>query len=304
MIGFFFKGRLCEYQVEARLGEGGFGQVFRVRDPQGRPFAMKLLHEPLDQDAQRRFQGEQAILQPIRHPNIIEVVDHGIDEDGHPFYTMPLMAGGTVADVIARDASWEEILKLVGDAAKGLAAFHAVRGIHRDIKPENILIDGNGNGKIADFGLARCEVLSGRSITRTAMGTPGYMAPEVWANDACEASDVYSLGIVLAELAAGTRHLIPARPPKLKALGGDLKYINELYEAMVKEDPGQRPMAVDVGTHCDRLIAWMARGKEQAKESASSWQQGLAIVGGVTLAVGAIAGVAALVDAAMSDRRR
>lgn len=298
-IGFVFRGFLGEYAVAADLGEGGFGKVFQVEGPSGRELALKVLHEPLDPDAQQRFKGEQDMLQPLHHPNIIPIVDRGVGPDGSPWYVMPLMTGGTLAATIERERTWDRVLHLVADVAKGLAAFHAVRGIHRDVKPENILIDERGVAKLADFGLARCEVFSGRSVTRTAAGTPPYMAPEVWRNQACEASDVYALGIVFWELVNGERHAVPARPPRLNELGPELQPLNTLYRKMTAEDPGERPTALHIATACDRMIAWLARGEEQAARNKVT--NGLAVVGGLALTAVAVVGVVKLLDAVFGE---
>jgi len=289
-FGFQIRGCLGSYEVLGRLGKGGFGSVFRACGPNGVARAVKYLNEDLDQDAVVRFEREMKIIAAIDHPNVIDLVDYGIDAEGRAWYAMPEMAGGTLADVIGRDRTWEELLVLVEGAALGLAELHGRGGIHRDVKPENILLDALGVPKLADFGVARCPEITGSSMTRGANGTAYYMAQEVWQGRACKHSDIYALGIVLWELVNGQRHTVPAKPPRLLKVGPEFKQMEKLYQAMTHIETRMRPSATEVAKFCQDFRAQLDRAPVPA-ETTTNWVPwvlgglGLLAAGGLAVAL-------------------
>lgn len=213
--------RCGPYVLLEQIGEGGFGEVFAgVRDDgAARRVAVKILKRGLDtHDVLRRFEMEQRALARIDHPGVAAILDAGLTEDGRPWFAMPLLEGEPVTmacdelslSVMAR-------LKVMAGVCDAVHAAH-VRGIvHRDLKPANILAaqgpDGMLATKVIDFGVAKAiEPDAGSDVTRTAvgrrLGTPAYMAPEQLATVDAAAdvrSDVYALGVLMAELVAGVR---------------------------------------------------------------------------------------------------
>ena len=211
--------RLGHYRIDAPLGRGGSGMVYRGFDTKlNRPVAIKFLSAAVaDDDAQRRFRQEAATASSLQHPHIVTVHDVG-ELDGRQYIVSELVDGGTLEDwTRAAKRSWRQCTELVTGVADALAAAHAAGVLHRDVKPGNILIDGNGYAKLADFGLAklvrgwtdaRGDASADSQQTRAGLvvGTVAYMSPEQATGQPLDArSDVFSFGIVLYELLAGRR---------------------------------------------------------------------------------------------------
>lgn len=206
----------CEfgaYQLEAELGRGGMGVVYRAFQPAlGRSVALKMLRagEGASDEEITRFRLEAEAAARLEHPHIVPLYEVG-EVAGRPYFTMKLVRGTTLARRLAdgplppREAA--ELLAVVADAID-FAHGHGV--LHRDLKPSNILIDENNRPHVSDFGLAK-QVDSASSLTRSGavIGTPAYMPPEQAAGgrgDLGPASDVYSLGAILYQMLTG-------RPP-------------------------------------------------------------------------------------------
>ena len=292
LAGIQLRGTYARYSVQGALGKGAFGAVFRAVRHDGAQVAVKVLHDLGNRDAVRRFRREIELLRSLRHSNIVPMLDSGQDGDGSPFYVMPVMMENLAA-VIDRERAWEDVLNVIAGVADGLAYYHAKKGMHRDVKPENVLIDLHGTPKLADFGVARCEAITGSSATRTACGTEPYMAPEVWASQAVPASDIYALGIVLWELANGTRHAVPARPPALKMGAGKLAALEKLYGQMTSANPRHRPTASAVASRCRGIL----RALEQAEQPKSQdWQDVAVGVAAAAVGVGVGVWIASLFD--------
>lgn len=215
------------YVVERRLGAGAMGSVYAARDARdGRAgpacFAIKaLLSASAKGDAEERrarFLREAAVCASIRHPNVVPVVDHGIDEaTGVPYLVMPLLVGEDLASVLDRAGCLEPdvAIALIVQACEGLAAAHALGVVHRDVKPSNLFLEG-GEGdahlivKVTDFGLAKAldeAPGSPGALTGTGrfMGTPQYVSPEqaISAKHVDLRTDVYSLAMSLYHALAG-----------------------------------------------------------------------------------------------------
>ena len=211
--------RLGPYEVLEPLGSGGMGEVYRARDTRlGRDVAVKVLHEgtALDADARRRFRGEGIALCRLSHPNVAAVFDVGAQGDVD-FLVMELIPGASLAERL-REAPLPaaEILPLALQLAEGLTSAHEGGIVHRDLKPANVRVTPEGRLKIVDFGLAFETRRSGddselvtMTIAGPVTGTLAYMAPEVLNGARADTrADVYSLGVVLYELATG-RHPFP-----------------------------------------------------------------------------------------------
>lgn len=214
--------RVGPYEVLARLGRGGMGEVWRARDTRlGRDVAIKLL--PLevaaDPDRLARFDREARAMAALSHPNVVEVFDVGT-LDGAPYLVEELLDGGSLRERIDRGAlPLGEALKVAIQIARGLAAAHQHQIVHRDLKPENVVITRGGAAKIVDFGLAKLMAVPGSAEETLShlpaagatqpgrfLGTAPYMAPEQVRGEAVDPrTDVFALGVVFHEMLSGRR---------------------------------------------------------------------------------------------------
>jgi serine/threonine-protein kinase len=228
------------YRVEALLGHGGMGVVYRAWHLRlNRAVALKmLLAGPCARPKElERFQREAEAVAGLRHGNIVQVYDVG-DVDGRPYFTMELVEGGNLADQIqgvpqpARQAA-----ALVVTLAEAIHAAHQGGIVHRDLKPANVLLTREGTPKVTDFGLARrLEGHGGLTQSGLPMGTPSYMAPEQARGEKGAigpATDVYALGAILYEMLTG-------RPPfRAETSAGTLQQVlHEDPELPSRWNPG------------------------------------------------------------------
>ena len=212
--------RLGPYEIVSPLGAGGMGEVFRARDTRlGRDVAIKVLPEDIAQDAARRqrFEHEARAAGSLSHPNLLTVFDVGA-QDGTYYVVTELVDGESLRGVMKHGPlSARRIVEIGAQIAEGLAVAHAAGVVHRDVKPENVMLGRDGRVRILDFGIAKSRGPVSRvgeasetatSITDpgTVVGTTGYMSPEqVRGEEVDGRSDLFSLGIVLYELAAGKK---------------------------------------------------------------------------------------------------
>ena len=196
------------YQIVAPLGEGGMAAVYKAYQPgMERYVALKVLPRNYADDAQflARFQREAKLLAQLQHPHILPVFDFG-QAEGYTYIVMPFIQSGTLTDQLkGTPVPLPRIRQIITQVGEALNYAHARGMIHRDIKPSNILIDESGNCLLTDFGLARMvEDAVNLTSTGTIMGTPAYMSPEQGSGSRIDArSDIYSLGVVLFEMATG-----------------------------------------------------------------------------------------------------
>ncbi len=202
--GAIFAGR---YIVEALLGAGGMGAVYRVDDiALGEPIALKVLLDDANATVTSviRFRQEVRLARRVTHPNVARVFDLG-EHAGVVFMTMELIDGVTLRQrmVEAGRIATPTALRILHALAEGVAAAHAVGVVHRDLKPTNVMIERTGRVVITDFGIAR-KLDEPTDLTVGPIGTPSYMAPEQLAGaPAGERTDVYQLGIVAHEVLVG-----------------------------------------------------------------------------------------------------
>jgi serine/threonine-protein kinase len=193
------------FRIVSLLGRGGMGEVYRAEDLKlGQAVALKFLPDPIDQAKLNRFYGEVRLGRQVAHPNVCRSYDV-IEADTRHFLVMEYVDGEDLASLLRRIGRLpqDKGLEIARGLCAGLAAAHEKGILHRDLKPANVMIDGRGQPRIMDFGLA---VLAAEGQPRERAGTPAYMAPEQLNGEALTVrSDVFSLGIVLYEVFTGRR---------------------------------------------------------------------------------------------------
>ncbi|HVU87318.1 MAG TPA: protein kinase [Pirellulales bacterium] len=202
-----------DYDVERILGHGGMGIVYKAHHLKlNRDVALKMLltGSYASRQEHARFVREAEAIAALRHPHIVQVYDIG-EVDGHPYYTMEFVDGGSLAQKLAGTTQpVREAAEMVSRLAEAVQAAHESGIVHRDLKPGNILLADGETPKITDFGLARrLDRDSGLTHTGARIGTPSYMAPEQMTGGASALSpavDIFALGAILYEMLTG-------RPP-------------------------------------------------------------------------------------------
>jgi serine/threonine protein kinase/TolB-like protein len=208
--------RVGTYTIEAPLGAGGMGEVYRAVDRMGRRIALKTLAPRYVSDPKHvsRFLQEARAVLALNHPNVVTVYDIG-EADGVYYIASELIEGETLRDVLRNRApTLDELLDIAAQAATGIAAAHAKGIVHRDIKPENVMVRSDGFVKVLDFGIAKLteafdrpnEPAAQTALTREGLviGTAAYMSPEQARGANVDArSDVWSLGVMLYEMVTG-----------------------------------------------------------------------------------------------------
>lgn len=247
------------YEILGELARGANGIVYRVRDRErGRIVALKRLRaESPSPVARERFRREGELAAGLDHPGIVPVLDFGIDDE-HPYFTMPLVEGMTLASLL-KDGELSPPLacSVGGRVAWALAYLHGRDILHRDLKPANILLDDGGRVLLTDFGVAK-EVgrADGLTLSGELLGTPLYMSPEQMSPEGHvgPSSDIFSFGCVLYEMLCG-------RPPfeaetllelSARVLSGDVRppgtstELDDVCLSCLRRDPEQRPQARDL----------------------------------------------------------
>jgi eukaryotic-like serine/threonine-protein kinase len=248
------------YCIERELGRGGMATVYLAEDLRdGGQVAVKVLRREITGIfGSGRFDREIRILQGLRHPNIMPVLDSHESPTLH-YYVMPYVPGESLCDRLAREGPLplDSVLSIAKAVAGALDYAHSQGVLHRDIKPANILLAGE-RVVVCDFGFARAvEIAAGDNLSSSGLvlGTPAYMSPEqAMGGDLDERTDVYALGCVIYEMLAGepafvgaTSQAVVARvvseaPRSLSSVRPDLpdRFEAELRRALAK-DPEHRP---------------------------------------------------------------
>jgi serine/threonine protein kinase len=215
---------ISNYRIDAHLGAGGMGEVYKAYDPKlDRPVALKLLpmYVAVDPERLRRFRAEALAVSSLNHPNILVVHDFG-EHEGRPFMVTEYVEGHTLRERLARGPlPVRELLDVALQIASALVAAHARNVLHRDIKPENVMVRPDGYVKVVDFGVAKLAAAD-RGVpfdqvdTREGLiiGSPQYMSPEqARAARVDFRSDQFSFGVLLYELATGRAEDSPYKRP-------------------------------------------------------------------------------------------
>ena len=202
--------RFAHFELLRLLGRGGAGRVYEARNVKsGRTVAVKVLaFRPLESaaDAFKRLRREARVAASVTHHNVVPVHDLGVAE-GLPFIEMELIEGTSLREHLRREGGLppRQACTLCVQALAGLAAVHEHGIVHGDVKPGNILLDGEGQVRLTDFGLSRfLEETTSMTSNRKAVGSPHFMAPEQWRGDLLTArTDLYAMGLVLYNMLTG-----------------------------------------------------------------------------------------------------
>ena len=197
---------LGSYVITERLVVGGMAKVYRGRQAStGREVAIKVLTLDADPDLRARFEHEARVLAALQHPHILGLIDAG--REGEWLYlVMPLVRCGDLADLIAREDGplpLPLLRRAMLQLCSALDYAHGQGVVHRDIKPANVLLDERGNCLLTDFGIALSADAKRLTVAGFYIGTPEYLPPEQSAGQVDARSDLYSLGVVLFQMATG-----------------------------------------------------------------------------------------------------
>lgn len=316
-------GRLGPYRVLSLLGQGGMGAVFHARDSRlKRHVALKMMQKKWASTVvgRKRFVEEARSMAAVHHDNVATIFEVGVHR-GVPFMAMEMLKGQPLDKLIktVKKFSYQDVLRLAGEVARGLAAAHACGIIHRDIKPANIWIEEpTGRAKILDFGLA----IAGSSFDRfsargSVLGSPAYLSPEQSRGEPLDdRTDLYSLGVVLYQMSAGRlpsmAKTIPEQlifnichlPTPLQQRNPEIPVpLCELIHRLLDKEPRNRPnSALDLETLVEKVgrqcltesqaaLNIVTEGEEKPtgrqESKAANW------VNGKPRSIGLVAGVAA-----------
>jgi len=255
----FIDSQLGPYRVYEKIGTGGFATVYLGRDIRtNQVVAIKVLHSHLAQNSQfiARFRREAEALQKIPpHPNIVRLHEFG-QQEGTYYLAMDYLEGKDLVEILAERKCLpvNEALDIAAQIAQALDVAHQYGLVHRDIKPGNIRITPQGVVKVMDFGIARATEGTLLTQSGTFVGTPEYIAPEIWEGKPADIrSDLYALGVLLYELLTGVapfrsdtpaatmrRHLTE-QPRSISAVRADVPaHVDAVIAKMMAKDPGTR----------------------------------------------------------------
>ena len=262
------------YQLLRQVANGGMASIYEAIDTRlDRKVAVKIMHSHLAQDEAfvSRFIKEAKAAAALSHPNIVAVQDQGWNQSGIPavFLVMELIEGHTLREYLNERGRFEikDAINYLTPILSALAAAHSLGIVHRDIKPENILISKEGRIKIADFGLARGELIGSTMTAESSviLGSVSYLSPEqVQRGIADSRSDVYAAGIVAYEMLTGEKPFSAGSPiqiaymhvneeiPRLRSKRKDIpKALDDLIASSTAKNPDERPRTA--GEFLDKL---------------------------------------------------
>jgi Tol biopolymer transport system component len=294
---------LSHYRLAEKIGEGGMGEVYRAEDTRlGREIALKVLPSAMAADTERRarFEREAKAIAALNHPNIVTL--HSVEEaEGLHFLTMELVEGKTLSELIpGQGLSLDRFFELAVALADAVSAAHE-RGItHRDLKPANVMVGKEGRLKVLDFGLAKLREeaqaedgttqLPTKSITHEGkiLGTLAYMSPEqVEGKPVDHRSDIFSLGVILYEMATGQRpfkgdtgasivsSILRDAPAPVSELNRSLpRHLGRIVRHCLQKDPERRSQtAKDLRNELEELKEEVSTGEWRPETAAPGASQ-------------------------------
>lgn len=258
-------GRLLpQYEIECLLGRGGMGAVYKgVQRTLDRPVAIKILPPDLD-DAEgnyaERFKNEAKMMAKMDHPAIVAVFDFGETSEHQLYFVMAFIDGTDVDRMIHEQGRLpaEHALAVTAHVCDALAYAHARGVVHRDIKPANVLINMEGQVKVADFGLAKASEAGAGALTKTglAMGTPDYVAPEalILGANVDGRADLYAVGVMLYQMLTGVVPRGAWKPASVVVPGLDRRF-DDIIDRAMQTDPADRyPSAEELRRDLDVIL--------------------------------------------------
>lgn len=255
---------LPQYEIECLLGRGGMGAVYRgTQRTLDRPVAIKILPPDLD-DAEgnyaERFKNEAKMMAKMDHPAIVAVHDFGETSEHQLYFVMAFIDGTDVDRMIHEQGRLpaEHALAVTAHVCDALAYAHARGVVHRDIKPANILINMEGQVKVADFGLAKASEAGAGALTKTglAMGTPDYVAPEalILGANVDGRADLYAVGVMLYQMLTGAVPRGAWKPASVVVPGLDRRF-DDIIDRAMQTDPADRyPSAEELRRDLDVIL--------------------------------------------------
>ena len=314
--------KLGVYEVLEPIGAGGMGEVFRARDTKlNRDVALKVLPAVLAEDAERRmrFDREAQAVAALNHPNIITI--HSVEQidDAH-IITMELVDGRTLGELIPKGGiPLDEMFEIAVPLADALAAAHGKGITHRDLKPENVMVTAERRVKVLDFGLAKIAESAGDAAGETVaatvtaegkiLGTIAYMSPEQAEGKTVDArSDVFSLGVLLYEMATGIRPfegdtristltaILRDTPPSLTDVRQNIpRHLSRIVNRCLAKEPERRyQSALDIRNELDGLRGEVESGELDASSVHSGIGPAPAIPAPAGRRIGPIVGIVAI----------
>jgi hypothetical protein len=279
------------YRIEAELGRGAMGVVYRATDIMlDRTVALKELPARLAADIEyvERFRREARALAKLTHPNIVQVYDLS-EQDGHIWMALEFVDGGTLEDLLEREGTLapEQAASIISQAAAGLELAHS-RGIyHRDIKPSNILITSDRTAKISDFGIAKLARSTALTQDGATLGSPAYMSPEQCSGETIDhRTDIYALGVTFYQLLAGkppfegdtasvlAQHLVSTPRSLAERIENIPEQLERVVMKMLAKDPDKRQQCMneviaDIVEFVGGGKTLASREKKQTEESSA-----------------------------------
>ncbi|MEN9556012.1 MAG: Serine/threonine-protein kinase PknH [Planctomycetota bacterium] len=272
--------KIGPFLVEARIGAGGMGVVYRaIHEESGREVALKVLPPGLTDDPRllKRFEREMEILKKLSHPNIVQYFGGGL-HDGQRWYAMEYIDGGSLQDLLKRRGRLtpEQTLQAARQLCSALEHAHNAGIIHRDLKPGNLFLSRKGKLKLGDFGIARDTEATALTAAGKTVGTYAYMAPEQiqGSNAISRKTDLYATGCLLFELLTGETPFTAENPAQmmvdhLQSIPFDVRSkcpecppeLSALIARLLEKDPEDRPYdALAVHTELTEIYRRLQQG--------------------------------------------
>ena len=264
--------RLGPYVLEAVLGEGAIGVVYRAATDDGSVAALKILRTELSRDEvyRRRFAREARVASVVRHRHLVPILDLG-EARGYNYLAVEYVDGGSLRDRLDAEGTLgvDASIELAAQVASAIDALHAQGIVHRDVKPSNVMLDVHGRAAVTDFGLAKGRAYTVLTIPGQVMGTLDYIAPElIRGEESGPPGDVYALGCMVYECLSGSppfgdRHVLDVVNAHLEGTPADLserrpdvpRALAEVVAGAMAKRPDERPRTGTAFAHLLRAAS-------------------------------------------------